>query len=233
MDRGSGGSGKRILVVEDDATIRGGLRDALRSEGYEVLEAADGAQGLEAGLREDPDLILLDLMLPRMDGYEVLERLRRDAVETPVLVLTARGLEADRVKGFALGADDYIVKPFSLAELLARVASRLRAWDRERGLSGRNTLRLSGVVVDFTARTARKGQEEIRLTPKELDLLAFLAERRGRAVSRAEMLKGVWEGDVTDRVVDMAILNLRRKLEEDPAQPRHLVSVRGFGYRLA
>jgi len=226
MDRGSGGSGKRILVVEDDATIRGGLRDALRSEGYEVLEAADGAQGLEAGLREDPDLILLDLMLPRMDGYEVLERLRRDAVETPVLVLTARGLEADRVKGFALGAD-------SLAELLARVASRLRAWDRERGLSGRNTLRLSGVVVDFTARTARKGQEEIRLTPKELDLLAFLAERRGRAVSRAEMLKGVWEGDVTDRVVDMAILNLRRKLEEDPAQPRHLVSVRGFGYRLA
>jgi DNA-binding response OmpR family regulator len=167
-----------------------------------------------------------------MDGYEVLERLRRDAVETPVLVLTARGLEQDRLRGFALGADDYVVKPFSLAELLARVASRLRAWDRERGLSGSHALRLGGVVVDFAARAARRGDEEIRLTPKELQLLSFLAERRGRAVSRAEILRGVWEGDVTDRVIDMAILNLRRKLEEDPARPRHLVSVRGFGYRL-
>ena len=230
MDRGPGG--RRILLVEDDATIRGGLRDALRSEGYEVLLAADGRQGLEAGLREDPDLILLDLMLPGMDGYEVLARLRKDAVETPVLVLTARGLEEDRVKGFALGADDYVVKPFSLAELLARVASRLRAWDRERGLTGRQTLRLGAVVIDFAARTARRGDEEIRLTPTELDLLAFLAERKGRAVSRAEILRGIWKEDVTDRVIDMAILNLRKKLEEDPVSPRHLVSVRGFGYRL-
>jgi DNA-binding response OmpR family regulator len=223
---------RRILVVEDDATIRGGLRDALRSEGYEVIEAADGARGLDAGLRDDPDLIILDLMLPGMDGYEVLERLRRDAVETPVLVLTAKGLEEDRVKGFALGADDYVVKPFSLAELLGRVASRLRAWDRERGLTGRQALRLGAIVIDFAARTARRAEEEIRLTPTELDLLAFLAERKGRAVSRAEILRGVWQGDVTDRVIDMAILNLRKKLEEDPARPRHLVSVRGFGYRL-
>jgi DNA-binding response OmpR family regulator len=231
MDRGLGG--RRILLVEDDATIRGGLRDALRSEGYEVLEAADGAKGLEAGLRDDPDLIILDLMLPGMDGYEVLERLRRDAVETPVLVLTARGLEEDRVKGFRLGADDYVVKPFSLAELLARVASRLRAWDRERGLSGRRMLRLGGVVIDFAARTARREGEEIGLTPTEIDLLSFLAERRGKAVSRAEILRGVWKVDVTDRVIDMAVLNLRKKLEEDPAKPVHLVSVRGFGYRLA
>lgn len=230
MDRGLGG--RRILVVEDDATIRSGLRDALRSEGYEVLEAADGREGLDKGLREDPDLIILDLMLPGMDGYEVLARLRKDAVETPVLVLTARGLEEDRVKGFALGADDYVVKPFSLAELLARVASRLRAWDRERGLTGRQTLRLGEVVVDFAARTARKGGEEIRLTPTELDLLLFLAERKGRAVSRAEILRAVWKVDVTDRVIDMAVLNLRKKLEADPASPRHLVSVRGFGYRL-
>jgi DNA-binding response OmpR family regulator len=230
MDRGLGG--RRILVVEDDATIRSGLRDALRSEGYEVLEAADGREGLDKGLREDPDLIILDLMLPGIDGTEVLRRLRKDAVETPVLVLTARGLEEDRVKGFALGADDYVVKPFSLAELLARVASRLRAWDRERGLSGRRMLRLGGVVVDFAARTARKGDEEINLTPTEIDLLSFLAERRGKAVSRAEILRAVWKVDVTDRVIDMAVLNLRRKLEEDPAEPRHIVSVRGFGYRL-
>jgi DNA-binding response OmpR family regulator len=231
MDRGLGG--RKILLVEDDATIRGGLRDAFRSEGYEVLEAADGRSGLDAGLREDPDLIILDLMLPGMDGYEVLERLRKDAVETPVLVLTAKGLEEDRVKGFALGADDYVVKPFSLAELLARVASRLRAWDRERGLSGRQMLRMGGVVVDFAARTARKDGEEIGLTPTEIDLLLFLAERRGRAVSRAEILRVVWKDDVTDRVIDMAVLNLRKKLEEDPAKPVHLVSVRGFGYRLA
>jgi two-component system alkaline phosphatase synthesis response regulator PhoP len=235
MDRGSGGETetKRILVIEDDATIRGGLKDALRSEGYEVLEAADGKEGLEKGLREDPDLIVLDLMLPRIDGYEVLQRLRRDAVLTPVLVLTARGLEEDRVRGLSLGADDYVVKPFSLAELLARIASRLRAWDRERGLSDRHLLRLSDVVVDFAARTARRGDEEIRLTPKEIELLLFLAERKGRAVSRSEILRGVWEGGVTDRVIDMAILNLRRKLEADPAEPRHLKSVRGFGYRLA
>ena len=139
----------RILVVEDDEGIREGLRDALESEGYVVLAAADGDEGLRLGLRDDPDLILLDLMLPGLDGFEVLERLRRDHVATPVLVVTARGLEDDRVRGLDLGADDYVVKPFALDELLARVRARLRAWDRERGLDAAAVLRFGVLFQRF------------------------------------------------------------------------------------
>jgi DNA-binding response OmpR family regulator len=223
----------RILLVEDDATIRAGLRDALESEGYAVLEAPDGVKGLHRGLREDPDLIVLDLMLPGMDGYEVLRRLRGDAVQTPVLLLTARGLEADKVKGLALGADDYVVKPFGVAELLARIASRLRAWDRERGLASEQAFRFGEVVVDFAARTVRNGEGLVALTPKEFDLLALLVEHEGRAVPRAEILAAVWSDadDVVSRVVDTTVLGLRKKVEPDPAAPRHVLSVRGVGYR--
>ncbi|MHC4469712.1 MAG: response regulator transcription factor [Planctomycetota bacterium] len=225
---------RTILVVEDDAAIRMGVRDALASEGYRVLEAADGDTGLRMGLTEDPDLIVLDLMLPGLDGFEVLRCLRADCVETPVLVLTARGLEQDRVKGLDLGADDYIVKPFGLAELLARVRSRLRSWDRERGLDRGAVLRFGGVTVDFDARSAVKDGEPLHLTPKELDLLAYLASRQGRAVSRAELLGAVWgEEEVVSRVVDTAILGLRKKVEAEPAEPRHILSVRGVGYRFA
>lgn len=223
---------RRILVVEDDPAIRLGLRDALRSEGYDVLEAADGPTGLDLGLTEDPDLIVLDLMLPGMDGFEVLRRWRDDGVETPVLVLTARGLERDRVKGLDLGADDYVGKPFSLAELLARVRGRLRAWDRERGLDRGAVVRFGGVTVDFEARRAVRDGEDLGLTPQELDLLAFLVRNEGRAVSRAELLKALWaEEEVVSRVIDTAILGLRKKVEPDPADPRFVVSVRGVGYR--
>jgi len=223
----------RILLVEDDASIREAMADALRSEGYDVTEATDGARALALGLSTDPDLIVLDLMLPSMDGLEVLRRLREDAVETPILVVTARGLEQDKLKGFALGADDYIVKPFSLAEFLARVASRLKAWDRERGSGGRRTLRFGGAIVDFTARTARRGDQPVSLTPQEYDLLSFLASHEGKALSRAAILDGVWGvgSETTHRVVDNAMLNLRKKLEAEPARPVHLRSVRGIGYR--
>ena len=146
---------RRILVVEDDRTIREGLTDALRSEGYEVLAAPDGDTGLRLGLTEDPDLVVLDLMLPGLDGFAVLERLRKDGVETPILVLTARGLEEDKVRGLDLGADDYVVKPFGLSELLARIRSRLRAWDRERGFEGLRRLRFGAVSVDFAARAVK------------------------------------------------------------------------------
>ncbi len=223
---------RRILVVEDDATIRRGLRDALRSEGYDVLEAADGGAGLALGLTEDPDLVVLDLMLPGLDGFEVLRRLREDGVETPVLVLTARALERDRVRGLDLGADDYLVKPFGLAELLARVRSRLRAWDRERGLDRGTLLRFGGVTVDFAARRAVRDGVDLGLTPQEVDLLQFLARNEGRALSRAEILRALWaEEEVVSRVIDTAILGLRKKVEPDPARPRHVVSVRGVGYR--
>jgi DNA-binding response OmpR family regulator len=223
---------RRILVVEDEESIREALRDALVSEGYDVLAAADGKEGLALGLKEDPDLVVLDLMLPGLDGFEVLRRLRADAVETPVLVLTARGLEADRVRGLDLGADDYVVKPFALGELLARIRARLRAWDRERGSEDARVLRFGGVTVDFDARTAVRDGEDLRLTPKEFELLRFLASREGRATSRAQLLAGVWAGEeVVSRVVDTAILGLRKKVESDPASPRHVVSVRGLGYR--
>ena len=225
---------RRILVVEDDPTIREGLTDALRSEGYEVLAAPDGDTGLRLGLTEDPDLVVLDLMLPGLDGFAVLERLRKDGVETPILVLTARGLEEDKVRGLDLGADDYVVKPFGLSELLARIRSRLRAWDRERGFEGLRRLRFGAVSVDFAARAAERDGEPLGLTPKELDLLEFLASREGRAVSRRDILEAVWDdGEVVSRVVDTAILGLRKKIEPDPAHPRHVRSVRGVGYRFS
>ena len=223
---------RTILVIEDDPSIRMGVRDALSTEGYRVLEAPDGDTGLRMGLTEDPDLVVLDLMLPGLDGFEVLSRLRDDGVETPVLVLTARGLEDDRVRGLDLGADDYMVKPFGLAEFLARVRSRLRAWDRERGLDAGTLLRFGGMTVDFAARSGERDGEPVPLTPQELDLLRYLVDQGGRAVSRAELLDAVWgEEEAVSRVVDTAVLGLRKKVEPDPANPRHVVSVRGVGYR--
>jgi len=224
-----------ILVVEDEPALRDGLRDALESEGYAVLAAPDGVKGLHLGLTADPDLVVLDLMLPGMDGFEVLRRLRADAVETPVLVLTARGLEEDKVQGLRLGADDYLVKPFGLPELLARVASRLRAWDRERGRGGRERLRLGPVTVDFASRTVARDGDAFGLTPQECALLRFFLTHEGRAVSRAELLAGVWRDaePPASRVIDNAVCNLRRKIEPDPATPRYLLSVRGVGYRFA
>ena len=226
------GPGHRILLVEDDPGLREGLRDALEGEGYEVLTAEDGVIGLEKGLRDDPDLVVLDLMLPRLDGFGVLERLRADGVDSPVLVLTARGLEEDRVRGLDLGADDYVVKPFALSELLARIRSRLRAWDRERGAERRAVLRLGDLEVDFDARRAVRDGVDVELTPKELDLLRFLADHEGKALSRADLLAGVWSADeVHSRVIDTAVMGLRRKIEPDPSEPRHIVAVRGVGYR--
>jgi DNA-binding response OmpR family regulator len=224
---------RRILIVEDEASIRRGVAAALRSEGYDVLEAPDGLTGLGMGLREDPDLVILDLMMPGMDGFEVLRRWRDDGLDTPVIVLTARGLEEDRVRGLRLGADDYVVKPFGLEELLARVESRLRAWDRERGLTGRSTVRVGEATVDFRARTVRRGGETVNLTPKEMDLLRFLVEREGEALSRSAILDAVW-GDAPDtvsRVIDMTVMGLRRKLEPDPANPSHVITVPRVGYR--
>ncbi|MEN8150894.1 MAG: response regulator transcription factor, partial [Planctomycetota bacterium] len=213
---------------------REGLSDALRAEGYEVLSAATGHDGLHLGLTEDPDLVVLDINLPGLDGFEVLKRLRADAVETPVLLLTARGLERDRVRGLDLGADDYVVKPFGLAELLARIRSRLRAWDRERGFEDGTVFRFAGLTVDFSARSAVRDGKDVGLTPKEFELLEFLALNEGTALRRARLLAQVWrDEDVVSRVIDMAVLGLRKKIEPDPANPRHILAVRGVGYRFS
>ncbi len=224
----------RILLVEDDDGIREGLRDALESEGFDVLTAGDGRRGLELGLREDPDLIVLDVMMPGLDGFEVLEKLRSDHVDSPVLLLTARGLETDRVRGLDLGADDYVVKPFGLAELLARIRRRLAAWDRERGADETRVLRVGPVAVDFAARRATSDGHDLHFTAKELDLLKYLSAREGKAVSRGELLETVWKDSCSEsRVIDMAVVGLRKKLEQDPQRPRYIVSVRGVGYRFS
>jgi DNA-binding response OmpR family regulator len=222
----------RILIVEDNHDLAFGLRNNLEIEGYGVDVAADGVSGLAQARRASPDLIVLDLMLPGLDGYRVLRQLRDDGLSMPVLILTARGEEADKVLGFRLGADDYVTKPFGLLELLARVQALLR---RSRGADSHAIERFGAVEVSFSTREVRRGGELVALTPMEFDLLAALLRRRGAIVSRMELLTTVWghASSVLTRTVDTHIGELRRKLEESPSAPRHILTVRKAGYRLA
>lgn len=225
---------RRILVIEDNSAIAEGLRMNLALEGYEVEVASTGERGMAQVRRWDPQLIILDLMLPGMDGYSILRTLREEGRDAPVLILSARGTETDRLRGFRLGADDYVVKPFSLPELLARVAVMLRRVPTEDRPVVKQSWRFGDIVVDNGARTVTKDGQPIALRPKEYDLLAALLRRDGRAATRAELLDEVWryEPDVMSRTVDVHILELRRKLERDPAQPKHILTIRKTGYRL-
>jgi len=219
----------RILVVEDEPGIALGLRNDLTMEGYSVEVAADGEAAFERGRAGAFDLILLDVMLPRKDGFAVCRELRRAGVKTPVILLTARAQEAEKVLGLELGADDYVTKPFSPLELCARIKAVLR-----RTASGQpNVCRFGEVELDFDRCLARRAGAPVDLTPLEFKVLAALIEARGRLLSRDQLIEQVWGKGVsiTDRVVDNHILNLRRKLEVTPTQPRHLLSVRGLGYR--
>jgi DNA-binding response OmpR family regulator len=223
----------RLLLIEDNEDLAFGVRTALEFEGYTVEVALDGATGTSAARRRRPDLIILDLMLPDTDGYAILRELRRDGVHIPVLILTARGEEADVVLGFDCGADDYVTKPFSTAELLARI----RALLRRSTVAGAtpNTERFGDIEIDAAARTVRARGETVELSPKEFDLLLVLLRRRGATASRAELLREVWRYenvDVMTRTVDIHVAELRRKLESDPANPRHILTVRKVGYRL-
>ncbi|HYC78834.1 MAG TPA: response regulator transcription factor [Planctomycetota bacterium] len=221
-----------VLVVEDEESMAAGLRYALEREGYDVRLAADGAAAADALRTSAPDLVLLDVMLPRRSGFDLLEQLRRAGRATPVILLTAKGAEADRVRGFDLGADDYVVKPFSLAELLARVRARLRRRAAE-GADVPATLVIGDAVVDLAALTLRRGDVATPLTVREADMLRLLWRERGRVVSRGRFLEEVWrQADVTTRTVDQHMAQLRKKLEPDAARPRHLVTVFGVGYRL-
>ena len=226
--------GKRILVVEDDAAIRRGLIDALRFAGYATLEASEGDAGLAAALEGECDLLLLDLVLPGRDGLAILRELRRMRSPLPVIVLTARGSEDDRVRGLGLGADDYVVKPFGIKELLARVEAVLR-----RAPARRPAVR----AVAFAGGLADLERHEVRfddggrsdLSERERELLGYLALHAGRAVSRDELLARVWGLDpagITTRTIDMHIARLREKLHDDPARPRIVRTVRGQGYML-
>jgi len=221
----------RILIIEDNHDLAFGLRNNLEIEGYGVDVAADGASGLAQARRAAPDLIVLDLMLPGMDGYRVLRQLRDDGLSMPVLILTARGEEADKVLGFRLGADDYVTKPFGLLELLARVQALLR---RGRPADSHAVERFGDVEVSFSTREVRRGGQLVALTPMEFDLLAALLRRRGAIVSRVELLTTVWghASSVLTRTVDTHIGELRRKLEASPSAPKHILTVRKAGYRL-
>lgn len=224
----------RILVVEDNADLAFGLRATLEFEGYRVWVAGDGEEGLRRALDERPDLIVLDLMLPGLSGYDVLRRLRAQGQRTPVLILTARGEEHDVLMGFDGGADDYVIKPFSTLEVLARIRALLRRV-REEGAPEGGGERFGDVVVDLRSRTVTRGGEPVSLTPKEFDLLVALLERKGGVATRADLLDEVWgyaNPDVRTRTVDIHVAELRRKLENDPAEPRHLLTVRKVGYRL-
>jgi two-component system alkaline phosphatase synthesis response regulator PhoP len=219
----------RILVVEDEPGIALGLEDDLKLEGYEVEVARDGETATRLAREQPFDLILLDVMLPRKDGFEVCRELRRAGLRTPILILTAKTQEAEKVLGLELGADDYVTKPFSPRELRARVKALLR---RASGDTP-EIYRFGEMEVDFARCELRRAGEPVEVTPLEFKLLTAFIRSRGRALSREQLLNEAWGPGtfVTDRVVDNQIVSLRRKIESEPARPRYLASVRGMGYR--
>jgi DNA-binding response OmpR family regulator len=220
---------KRILIVEDEPSIAMVLEDDMRREGYQTEIAADGDAATRRAIAEGFDLILLDVMLPRKDGFEVCRDVRRAGVETPIILLTARAQEAEKVLGLELGADDYVTKPYSARELRARVKAHLR-----RGAaSTAEVYRFGDAELDFTRCELRRGGKAVELSALEYKLLAAFVRNSGRVLTRAQLLDQVWgQGtNVTDRVVDNQVTNLRKKIEPEPEKPRYLVALRGIGYR--
>ena len=223
---------ERILVVEDELPMRTALEDVLQNAGYRVLTAADGEMGLQRAVAEKPDLLQLDIMMPRLDGYAVCAELRRLANPVPILMLTAKGQVEDRVMGLDVGADDYLVKPFSTDELLARVRALLRR--ARRPAQAPATLNLGDVEIDLVRQTARRGRKPIHLTAKEFAMLRLMAETPGEPVSRERFLDLVWGYTAfpTTRTVDNHIAALRSQIEANPEQPRWIKTVHGVGYKL-
>ena len=221
---------KRILVVEDEPGIALGLEDDLKMEGYQVEVVGDGAEASRRAREGAFDLILLDLMLPGKDGFEVCRELRRAGLRTPILMLTAKTQEAEKVMGLELGADDYVTKPFGTRELRARIKALLRRSGEDAGVE---RYCFGDVEVDFARGELRRGQIPVELTPIEFKLLALFIRARGRVLSRDQLLAGAWghETFASERIVDNHIANLRRKIEEDPARPLYLKNLRGLGYR--
>jgi two-component system alkaline phosphatase synthesis response regulator PhoP len=232
----------RILVVEDNESLAFGLRNNLEIEGYDVAVEGDGTEGLAAARSNPPDLIVLDLMLPGLDGFRFLRKLREDDTNTPVLILTARGEETDKVRGLKLGADDYVTKPFGVMELLARVEALLRRTRTGNGGEAnaashparKQVERFGDVEIDPAARVVRRNGQPVDLTPKEFDLLLALSKRQGAVATRLELMREVWgySSAVVSRTVDTHIAELRRKIEDNPAAPQHILTVRKSGYRL-
>jgi len=222
----------RILIIEDEAPMRMALKDILEAEGHRALTATDGAAGLQSALDEKPDLILLDVMMPRLDGFALCAELRRLERHVPVLMLTAKGRVEDRVHGLDTGADDYLVKPFSTEELLARVRALLRRFQKQNKIAAR--LKLGEIEIDLARQTAFRGKKTLRLTAKEFSMLRLLTEAEGEPVTRERFLDVVWGYTAfpTTRTVDNHIASLRAKLEKNPDAPRWIKTVHGVGYRL-
>ena len=223
---------KKILIIEDEPDLVKGLKLNLSDEGYEVNWAVNGVEGLRKAIDEAPDLIILDIMLPEMDGLEVCRKLRQKNIDTPVIMLTAKGSEIDKVVGLEIGADDYMTKPFSIRELLARIKARLRHSERE--MKAVPELYLFGdIEIDFARFKVRRKGRELDLTSLETDILKYFIIHRGEVVSRNDLLDKIWgyEKFPTTRTIDNHILKLRKKIEEDPSHPRFIISVYGGGYR--
>ncbi|MGQ0714539.1 MAG: response regulator transcription factor [Gemmatimonadaceae bacterium] len=226
----------RILVVEDQGDLALGLRANLEVEGYVVDVAPTGEDALRIASERKPDLVILDIMLPGIDGYEVLAKLRAMRVEAPVLMLTARAEEVDKVRGFRTGADDYVTKPFGVMELLVRIQALLRRGPPrgDDGSRAGQVVRVGDVEVDIEGHMVRRNGEEVSLTPKAFELLLALHRKQGKVASRHELLRDIWgyASSVTTRTVDAHVAELRRKLEADPAEPKHILTVWKVGYRL-
>ncbi len=219
-----------VLIIEDDLALMRGLKDNFEFEGYKVKTAVDGAQGLQDALKLSPDLIVLDLMLPGINGYEICRFLREEKMDMPIIMLTAKGQESDIVLGLKLGADDYVTKPFSIKELLARSGAFLRRRREKEPVS----FRFGDCHLDVAARSLTRAGREIKLSPKEFNLLRYLLGKAGQAASRDQIMNTVWGYDcvVTHRSIDRFVNALRNKIEPDPAHPIYLQTVREFGYKL-
>jgi two-component system response regulator VicR len=224
---------KTVLIIEDEPALLDGLRVNLETEGYRVVGAHTGEKGIDLAMESRPDVIVLDVMLPGIDGFEVCRRLREFGVKAPIIILSARSGELDRVFGLEIGADDYVTKPFSLRELLVRIHARLREhddWYRH----APNDVRLGSVFVDFENCQASRDGEAVQMTAREFDILRLLASHRGQVVTRAQIMNCVFgsSDETGSRSVDTHILHVRQKIEDDPANPRYLLTVYGQGYKL-
>ncbi|MCS6806184.1 MAG: response regulator transcription factor [Acidobacteriota bacterium] len=222
---------KRVLIIEDDPTMAVALRDGFRFEGYDVLEASDGVLGLQLAAEQQPDLIILDIMLPQLSGLDVCQRLRSQGYGMPIIMLTARGQEMDKVRGLRLGADDYVTKPFSFVELMARVEAVLRRASKP--AEKIEIYRFGNITLDFKRVRATKGEEALELSPREFDIMRYFIEHRGEVVTRDQLLDAVWgyQNFPFTRTVDMHIAKLRKKIEDTPSDPRYIITVHRIGYK--
>jgi len=227
---------ERVLIIEDEASILRGLKDNLEAEGYSVITSSDGKKGLEKALKENVNLVLLDLMLPGINGLDICKQIKLKKIALPIIMLTAKSTEADKVLGLGLGADDYITKPFGVSELLARVKAVLRRVTVHKKAKEEKitSYKIGNVFIDFVKLEAKNAKKKLKLSKKEFDIIEYLIKRKGEVVTRNDLLDAVWgyESFPTTRTVDNFIARIRKQIEDKPAKPKYLLSMRSAGYKL-